>query len=65
MSKLPADLSCVTMVSVDLAKHVFQVQAVDANGKVIVARGATASRRFALDLSVRAVCQATARLKRA
>lgn len=36
--KLPADLSCVSMVSVELAKHVFQAHAVNANGKVIVAR---------------------------
>jgi hypothetical protein len=38
MSKLTAELSSVTTVSVDLAKHVFQVHAVDAGGKVIVAR---------------------------
>jgi len=30
MSKLPSDLSSVTTVAVDLAKHVFQVHAVDA-----------------------------------
>lgn len=38
MSKLTADLSCVTTVSIDLAKHVFQIHAVDASGKVIVAK---------------------------
>ena len=38
MSKIIADLSAVTTVSVDLAKHVFQVHAVDAAGAVIVAR---------------------------
>jgi transposase len=38
MSKIATDLSCVTTVSVDLAKHVFQVHAVDAGGKVIVAK---------------------------
>jgi len=38
MSKLTAELSSVTTVSVDLAKHVFQIHAVDAAGKVIVAR---------------------------
>jgi len=38
MSKLTADLSGVTAVSVDLAKHVFQVHAVDASGTVIVAK---------------------------
>jgi len=30
MSKIVADLSAVTTVGVDLAKHVFQVHAVDA-----------------------------------
>jgi transposase len=38
MSKVAADLSVVTSVGLDLAKHVFQVHAVDAAGKVIVAR---------------------------
>ena len=38
MSKIVADLSAVTTVSVDLAKHVFQVHAVDAVGKVVVAK---------------------------
>jgi hypothetical protein len=35
MSKLATDLSVVTSVGLDLAKHVFQVHAVDASGKVI------------------------------
>ena len=38
MSKVAADLSVVTSVGLDLAKHVFQVHAVDAGGKVIVAK---------------------------
>ena len=38
MSKLAADLSVVTSVGLDLAKHVFQVHAVDGTGKVIVAK---------------------------
>lgn len=38
MSKLPNDLSSVTCVAVDLAKHVFQVHATDAAGRVIVAK---------------------------
>ena len=38
MSKLSSDLSAVTSVGLDLAKHVFQVHAVDAGGRVIVAR---------------------------
>jgi transposase len=38
MSKLPSDLSSVTIVAVDLAKHVFQVHGCDASGKVIVAK---------------------------
>lgn len=38
MSKIIADLSVVTSVGLDLAKHVFQVHAVDAGGKVILAK---------------------------
>ncbi len=38
MSKLPSDLSTVTTVAVDLAKHVFQIHGCDASGKVIVAK---------------------------
>ena len=38
MNKLPSDLSSVTTVAVDLAKHVFQVHGCDASGKVIVAK---------------------------
>lgn len=36
MSKLPSDLSTVTTVAVDLAKHVFQVHGCDAGGRVVV-----------------------------
>jgi transposase len=38
MAKLSLDLSAVTTVAVDLAKHVFQVHGCDASGKVIVAK---------------------------
>lgn len=38
MSKVSADLSVVTSVGLDLAKHVFQVHAVDGAGKVIAAK---------------------------
>jgi hypothetical protein len=38
MSKLPSDLSSVTTVAVDLAKHVFQIHGCDAGGRVIVAK---------------------------
>jgi transposase len=38
MSNLPYDLSTVTTVAVDLAKHVFQVHCCDAAGKVVVAK---------------------------
>lgn len=38
MSKLPSDLSSVTSVGLDLAKHVFQVHCADARGDVVVAR---------------------------
>lgn len=38
MSKLPSDLSSVTTVAVDLAKHVFQVHGCDTTGRVVVAK---------------------------
>lgn len=38
MSKLAADLSVVTSVGLDLAKHVFQVHCVDPSGMVIAAK---------------------------
>jgi transposase len=38
MSKLPSDLSSVTTIAVDLAKHVFQVHGCDATGRVVVAK---------------------------
>lgn len=38
MNKLSLDLSTVTTVAVDLAKHVFQVHGCDAAGRVVVAK---------------------------
>ncbi len=38
MGKSITDLSSVTTVGLDLAKHVFQVHAVDASGRVVVAK---------------------------
>lgn len=38
MGKVAIDLSSVTTVGLDLAKHVFFVHAVDAKGEVVVAR---------------------------
>lgn len=38
MGKLAIDLSSVTTVSLDLAKHVFFIHAVDDEGKVLVTR---------------------------
>ncbi|CAM3273234.1 hypothetical protein SPAN111604_14285 [Sphingomonas antarctica] len=38
MSKLPIDLSSVTTVGLDLAKHVFFIHAVDVQGRVILAK---------------------------
>lgn len=38
MTELSADLSSVTTVAVDLAKHVFQIHGCDASGQVIVAK---------------------------
>ncbi len=38
MRKLPIDLSSVTTVGLDLAKHVFFIHAVDAQGEVVFAK---------------------------
>ena len=38
MSKLSSDLTCVTDIGLDLAKHVFQVHCIDAEGRVLAAR---------------------------
>jgi transposase len=38
MSKIAIDLSSVTTVGLDIAKHVFQVHAVDAAGRVRAAK---------------------------
>lgn len=38
MKKLPVDLSSVTTVGLDLAKLIFFAHAVDAEGRVVVAR---------------------------
>ena len=38
MGKVITDFSAVTTVGLDLAKHVFQVHAVDASGRVIAAK---------------------------
>ncbi len=37
MGKARVDLNSVTTVGLDLAKHVFQIHAVDADGKVVMA----------------------------
>ena len=42
MGKAKVDLNSVTTVGLDLAKHVFQIHAVDADGKIVIA---TALRR--------------------
>ena len=38
MGKSITDLSSVTTVGLDLAKHVFQVHGVDASGRVVIAK---------------------------
>ena len=38
MGKCITDLSSITTVGLDLAKHVFQVHGVDASGRVVVAK---------------------------
>ena len=51
MGKSITDLSSVTTVGLDLAKHVFQVHGVDASGRVVVAK---AIRRAVLAILARA-----------
>src|SRR5271168_471172 len=55
MGKSITDLSSVTTVGLDLAKHVFQVHGVDASGRVVVAkamrRNSVGILRFAAALS--------------
>ena len=41
MGKHSSDFSSVTTVGLDLAKHVFQIHAIDASGRVIAARAIT------------------------
>jgi hypothetical protein len=49
MGRSITDLSSVTIVGLDLAKHVFQVHGVDASGRVVVAKaGATSCWSFSL-----------------
>lgn len=38
MNKLSPDLSSVTTIGLDLAKHIFQVHCIDAEGRVLIAR---------------------------
>ena len=38
MGKAITDLSAVTTVGLDLAKHIFQVHGVDASGRVVIAK---------------------------
>jgi transposase len=38
MGKFITDLSAVTTIGLDLAKHVFQVHGVDASGRVVVTK---------------------------
>ena len=38
MGKAKVGLNLVTTVGLDLAKHVFQIHAVDADGKIVIAK---------------------------
>ena len=38
MGKISTDYSSVTIVGLDLAKHVFQVHAIDVAGQIVVAK---------------------------
>src|ERR1700678_1838301 len=46
MGKSITDLSSVTTVGLDLAKHVFQVHCVDASGRVVVAKSVRRNKLF-------------------
>src|SRR5258708_13132143 len=46
MGKSITDLSSVTTVGLDLAKHVFQVHGVDASGRVVVAKAIRRNKLF-------------------
>jgi hypothetical protein len=50
MNKVSTDLSCVATVGLDLAKHIFFVHAVDAEGRPVVAKdcGAAMSQPMSL-----------------
>ena len=45
MGKAKVDLNSVTTVGLDLAKHVFQIHAVDADSKIVVAHSLVTLRR--------------------
>jgi len=46
VGKFITDLSSVTTVGLDLAKHVFQVHGVDASGRVVVAKAMMRNKRL-------------------
>ena len=48
MGKLITDLSSVTTVGLDLAKHVFQVHGIDGSGRVVVAEAIRRNKLLAL-----------------
>jgi len=52
MGKSITDLSAVTTVGLDLAKHVFQVHGVDALGRVVVAKAIRRNRLLAFFASL-------------
>ncbi len=56
MGKIGADLSSVVVVGLDLAKHVFQVHAIDRDGRVIVAKALRRKEVIAFFRSIPAPC---------
>jgi transposase len=53
MGKSISNLSSVTLVGLDLAKNVFQVHAVDAKGRVVVAKAIKRGQLLAFFRSLR------------
>ena len=58
MGKFITDLSSVTTVGLDLAKHVFQVHGVDASGRVVVAKAIRRNKLLEFFASLPLPCRA-------
>ena len=58
MGKSITDLSSVTTVGLDLAKHVFQVHGVDASGRVVVTKAIRRNKLWSFLLRCPLPCRA-------